>query len=81
MNGEGRSFTLGEQRVRRSFNPSGNNDVDRIKKLTADLIDFLEEQRTSSRTTPEKARLLYLAQTVYEDAAMWAVKAVTKVVT
>lgn len=64
-------MTIGEDRVRVSFNPSDNNIVDRIKLKTAELIDLCE-------TLKEKdARLASLAQTHYEDAAMWAVKAAT----
>jgi hypothetical protein len=54
--------SLGAKRVRESFNPSKDSMVDKIKRYTADLID---------------PRLAALAQTAYEEAAMWAVKAAT----
>jgi hypothetical protein len=63
--------TLGEKRVRVSFNPSSDNLVDEIKKRTAELIDLVEEEKARD------PRLAALAQTHYEDAAMWAVKLVT----
>ena len=66
-----REMTLGEKRVRQGFNPSGNQDVFEIKDRTAKLIDFCE---TLKRKEP---RLAALAQTAYEEAAMWAVKAAT----
>lgn len=74
--------TLGEQRMRVEFNPSQNSEVDYIKQLTANLIDLLEKAKTvgddvriSSQT--EKTSLLNIAQRKYEEAAMWAVKALT----
>lgn len=76
-----RAMTLGEKRVRASFNPSNNNLVDEIKAKSADLIDLCETMKgATGRETianGEKRRCLALAQTHYEDAAMWAVKAAT----
>jgi len=69
MNKDGMS--LGANRVRESFNPSGNVMVDKIKRYTADLIDLCEELKDKD------PRLAALAQTAYEEAAMWAVKAAT----
>lgn len=63
--------TLGEKRVRASFNPSAENDVDFIKARTAELIDFCEGLKGKD------ARLSALAQTALEEAAMWAVKLAT----
>lgn len=63
--------TIGEQRVRAEFNPSNESIVDQIKQKTAELINLCE-------TLKEKdGRLASLAQTEYELAAMWAVKAAT----
>lgn len=68
--------TKGQRRVRVSFNPSQDSIVDQIKQKTAELIDLLDS--TPVKTGPsEKARLLALAQTEYENAAMWAVKCLT----
>jgi hypothetical protein len=70
--------SLGASRVRESFNPSGNELVDKIKRYTADLIDLCEEHKQKAgRERGEEGRLWALAQTHYEDAAMWAVKAAT----
>ena len=63
--------SIGEDRVRIKFNPSQTGDVDTIKQRTADLINFVERFR------PQDVRLVSLAQTAYEEAAMWAVKAAT----
>lgn len=65
--------TLGEKRVRASFNPSSDSKVDEIKKRTAELIDLVEGDKGLD------PRLAALAQTEYENAAMWAVKLVTTV--
>lgn len=82
--------SLGEQRVRVDFNVSGSTIVDSIKTKTADLINDLQAIRNDEvsktydksedakmQTSGEKLRLIALAQTTYEEAAMWAVKAAT----
>lgn len=74
MSADGQS--LGARRVRESFNPSGDNMVDKIKRYTADLIDLCAEVKQQV-DKPEADRLCALAQTAYEEAAMWAVKAAT----
>jgi hypothetical protein len=66
----------GEYRVGKSFNPSDNADVDKIKSMAAAMIDFLEPI-SIDRTHPG-ARCASIAMTEIESAAMWAVKAVTK---
>lgn len=72
--------SIGAFRVRESFNPSGHEMVDKLKRYTADLIDLCEDmkkQPEGGRNGNEQARLAALAQTAYEEAAMWAVKAAT----
>jgi len=64
-------MSLGAERVRETFNPSMDNNVDKIKRWTADCIDFCEEHKDLD------PRLAALAMTAFEDAAMWAVKLVT----
>lgn len=63
--------SLGEKRVRASFNPTADSLVDNIKFATADLINLCESLKDKD------PRLAALAQTTYEEAAMWAVKAAT----
>jgi hypothetical protein len=77
-------MTLGEKRVRVNFNPSNQDLVQQIKEKSAELINLLENTREDElRKVPaveksnEKMRLISLAQTAYEEAAMWAVKAAT----
>ncbi len=63
--------TIGETRVRTEFNPSAESVVDQIKMKSADLINMCESLKAKD------PRLASLAQTAYEEAAMWAVKAAT----
>lgn len=82
--------TIGELRVRTEFNPSKDGTVDQIKQKTAELINQLEDLKKFAKTVSgddagtghvsantEMLRLIALAQTTYEEAAMWAVKAAT----
>lgn len=66
-------LSLGEQRVRIDFNTTNNSDVDTIKRKTADLINHCEFLKQLGKD----GRLASLAQTAYEEAAMWAVKCAT----
>lgn len=78
--------TKGQYRVGASFNPSKDVMVDEIKAKAAELIDLVETIHTglneptslSTLCGQERARLKALAQTAFEDGAMWAVKAATK---
>lgn len=63
--------TLGEYRVRVTFNPSKSDIVSQIKQKTAELIDLVDTLKDKD------ARLVALAQTEFESAAGWAVKAAT----
>jgi hypothetical protein len=65
------SQTVGETRVRISFNVAASDVVAQIKHKSAELIDLCETLKTKD------GRLASLAQTSYEEAAMWAVKAAT----
>lgn len=64
-------MSIGEDRVRTKFNPSADSVVDQLKQKSAELIDICETLKGKD------ARLAALAQTAYEEAAMWAVKAAT----
>lgn len=65
------SKTIGEIRVRTTFNPSATGIVDLIKQKSAELIDLCEDLKKKD------ARLASLAQTCFEEGAMWGVKAAT----
>jgi hypothetical protein len=64
-------MSIGEDRVRLSFNPSANEEVETIKRKVAELIDLCETLKQKD------GRLASLAQTAFEEGAMWAVKAAT----
>lgn len=51
-----------------SFNPSGKDEVAKIKEMTEDILEYIREN------VPEN-RARSIALTNYEQAAMWAVKA------
>lgn len=68
-----KKMTLGAERVRYTFNPTGDSMVEHIKKQLALLIDLCEELKVSG----SDARLCSIAQTSLEEAAMWTVKAAT----
>jgi hypothetical protein len=72
---EQRSLTFGEEAVGRNFNPSNNKQVDRLKRLYAEIIDILNDDRGENRD--ERARLTSVAITEAQGAQMWAVKAAT----
>lgn len=89
---ETKELTLGEKRVRVNFNVTGDSQIDTVKKDTAELINLLDRIKNDEvsktydkpnaesqlqATSGEKLRLIALAQTTYEEAAMWAVKAIT----
>ena len=73
------NLSKGENRVRTQFNPSQTDLVSDVKQKSAELINICEEMfPIDGSTVPaEKARCIALAQTAYEEAAMWAVKAAT----
>ena len=64
-------MSVGENRIRVKFNPSADGVVDQSKQQTARLIDLCEGLKAKD------PRLASLAQTAFEEAAMWAVKAAT----
>ena len=74
--------TIGEKRVRITFNPDNNSTVDKLKAQTAGLINVCEQlpkltPATDDEDHGEQKRLIALAMTKYEEAAMFAVKAAT----
>lgn len=70
-------MTIGEERVRIEFNPSGEGVVYDIKRHAASMIDFVQKVRDMHKLNHEHQRLCSLAQTAFEEGAMWAVKAAT----
>lgn len=71
-----KTMTKGEARVGIDFNPSGNSQVDEIKHMAADLIDYIDG--VPDHEDGEIRRCKAEAQTLVESASMWGVKAATK---
>jgi len=69
-------MTYGEKAVGLSFNPSGDEDVHRVKALFAEIIDICAEGRDGTGSG-EKKRLFSVSITEAQTAQMWAVKAIT----
>ena len=67
-------MTKGEYRVAH-FNLDGHPEVNEVKETVAGLIDHLQP---IVDTGEEAGRCAAIAQTKFEEAAMWAVKAITK---
>ena len=63
--------TIGEKRVRTDFNASNSDVVAQIKQKTAELINLCETLKDRD------GRSASIAQTEYESASHWAVKAAT----
>ena len=71
-------MTFGEKAVGLTFNPSGDENVNKVKKLYADIIDLCNDMRERElNARSEYARLLSIAITEAQGAQMWAIKAIT----
>lgn len=70
-------LTYGEKAVGYSFNPSGNQSVNDLKKAASVFIDLIQAERAKDTTPSEKGAMLTLAIREAQSAQMWAVKAVT----
>jgi len=63
--------TLGEDRVRTDFNVGNSTEVDFVKKVCAEMINLCENHKDLD------PRLCSIAQTKFEEAAMFVVKLLT----
>ena len=68
-------MSIGSERVGVTYNPSGSSKVDEVKAVTATLIDSMQPLVDLGGGA---GRCAAIAQTKYEEAGMWAVKAITK---
>lgn len=74
--GNMRVMSFGEKCVGLTFNPSGDKKVEKVKRLYAEIIDLIMEERLetiSSRKNELKEKATMEAIT----AQMWAIKAIT----
>ncbi len=72
---DAQELTFGERAVGLTFNPAGDETVNKLKSLYAQVIDTLKELETPERNG--KNRLIAVAITEAQGAQMWAVKATT----
>lgn len=75
-------MTLGEKRVRTTFNPNDNSVVQHCKERGAEFINYINQNINAPEGLPKEElgefiRLKSLAMTAIEEASMWAVKAAT----
>lgn len=66
--------STGMVRVSYGFNPEGSQEVEQMKGVSATLIDNLQ---TRVDMGGERGRLARIAQDKFEEACMFAVKAIT----
>lgn len=75
------ALTQGQYLVGYDFNPSGREDVADVKLKTAYLMDMLHEfmlAQMEEAGNDAAGRCAAVALSKYEEACMWAVKALTK---
>ena len=77
MNTEKTELTYGQKAVGITFNPGGMPEVNRIKKLSAALIDELYKQRSDNSDNGETSAQFTLAIRKIQEGQMWGVKATT----
>jgi hypothetical protein len=71
-----RELTYGEKAVGLTFNPSNDENVQKVKVAYAAIIDQLNDARAATEDGEQK-RLFSVAITEAQTAQMWAVKAIT----
>jgi hypothetical protein len=69
--------TFGEQLVGLSFNPSGDEDVQKVKELAAEMAEILKRRYSMDERTPVKSLLFDHAVGEILNAQMAVVKVIT----
>ena len=77
-----KEMTLGEKRCHIGFNPSADDKIGTFKRMMADAIDFLDQERLDSVLSGdeymEQARCFKIAMEHLETAQMYGVKGIAK---
>ena len=73
---EEQTLSYGQKAVGLTLNPSGDENVQKVKELYAQIIDLVNGLHVSAGPS-EKARLIKISITEAQSAQMWAVKAIT----
>ena len=74
---EVRLQSFGEQLVGLSFNPSGDEDVHRVKELAAEMAEILKRRYSTDEKNPVKSLLFDHAVGEILNAQMTVVKVIT----
>ena len=75
-----RNLTPGEKAVGLTFNPSGSEEVIRLKEIFAEAFDIVEKSVPADDGTNETARKRKMRDSALSEiitAQMWAVKVIT----
>lgn len=75
-----REMTPGEMAVGLSFNPSGNESVQKVKELFAEIFDIVEKSVPADDGTIPTARKRKMRDAALHEivtAQMWSVKVIT----
>ena len=72
----GHELSFGEKAVGLTFNPGNHSEVETIKRMFANSIEYMNSLRNQTDNV-EKKRMLSVAITEAQTSQMWAVKAVT----
>ena len=72
-----RELTFGEKAVGLNFNPGGDEKVNKVKKLYAEIIDLLSDGNLDNGASGLADRIKGRAINEAMAAQMWAVKAIT----
>lgn len=67
-------LTHGQKLVGLTFNPSGDEKVNKVKQLYSEIIDMILKEDI---TSDDKSRMLNVALNESQTAQMWAVKVFT----
>jgi len=76
-NTDTRELTFGEELIGISFNPSGNEQVNEVKKLSAQIADTLVDSFDNREVTHIQSKLIDNALMQLVNAQMAVVKALT----
>jgi len=75
-----RNLTPGEKAVGLTFNPSGSEEVIRLKEIFAEAFDIVEKSVPADDGTNETARKRKMRDSALSEiltAQMWSVKVIT----
>lgn len=72
-----KELSYGQKAVGITFNPGGSSSVNKIKELSAALIDELQRQNIQDARNDEQYKMYGYAIKAIQEGQMWGVKAAT----